>query len=233
MSTQTTTPSDKSWSPAIEDYVKAIWSLAEEGEQATGQAIAQRLDVSQASVTNMVQRLAELELVTREPYKPVVLTDRGRLVALEVVRHHRLIELFLAESLGMGWDRIHAEAEILEHHISEELEDRIAEHLGDPQFDPHGHPIPRRDGTMPDLDRRPLVQAQVGEHVRIEQVRDDRPELLRWLQQRGLVVGATLAVSGNEPLAGTVAVAVDGDDDEHVLGRELARRIDVAPAEEG
>ena len=151
-------------SVAVEDYVKCIWTLEEAGEDATGTAIAARMGVSAASVTGMGRRLVQLGLVDQEPYRPWRLTANGRLLALEVVRHHRLLELFLSRSLGMGWDRIHAEAEVLEHHISEELEELIAQSLGNPEFDPHGHPIPKRDGTMPE--RRgapPLVELEAAE----------------------------------------------------------------------
>src|SRR5438105_1463282 len=130
----------------MQDYIKAICQLGAGGAEVSTSAIAERLDVSPASVTNMLKKLAELRLVRHLPYQGVELTASGRKVALEVIRHHRLLELYLAESLGYSWDQVHAEAEKLEHHISEEFEDRIAASLGNPTLDPHGDPIPTRGG---------------------------------------------------------------------------------------
>lgn len=221
-------------SVAVEDYVKCIWTLEEAGEDATGAAIAARLDVSAASVTGMGRKLVQLGLVDQEPYRPWRLTASGRLLALEIVRHHRLLELFLARSLGMSWDRIHAEAEVLEHHISEELEELIARSLGDPQFDPHGHPIPQRDGTMPTRRLRSILDVAVGETTVLLQVRGETPELLRFLDEHGLLVGAEVTVVAHEPVAGTTTIRV-GDTHEVVVGVELSSRIDVedpaSPAE--
>ncbi|MCW2923976.1 MAG: iron (metal) dependent repressor, DtxR family [Thermoleophilia bacterium] len=207
---------------AVEDYVKAIWLIQESGERATGQRIAQRLSVSQASVSAMLQRLGGLGLISYEKYQPVKLTASGTNVALEVVRHHRLLELFLAEALGMPWDRIHAEAEVLEHHISEELEDLIAERLGNPQYDPHGHPIPARDGTLPSMEHRPVAAMEVGETGRLVQVCDERPELLRYLDELGLLLGTDLEVLGREPFDGPVTLGLPGGE-QRVIGAELSR----------
>lgn len=215
-------------SPAIEDYVKAIWLIDERGETTSGQAIASQLGVSQASVSGMIRKLAELELVEFEAYRPVQLTERGRLVALEVVRHHRLLELFLSETLGMSWDRIHAEAEVLEHHISEELEDLIAAKLGHPEFDPHGHPIPARDGRVPVLDAFPVAGLPVGAAGVLRQVRDETPEVLRYLAGRSITVGARLLVTDQSPHAGTTTLQVEGRAGDVVIGHELARHIDMA-----
>src|SRR5213080_2802093 len=138
---------------AVEDYVKAVYMLESSGEAASTNALAARLDVTPAAVSGMLRKLAALGLVEHEPYHGAHLTERGRLVALEVIRHHRLIELFLVESLGMGWDEVHAEAEVLEHGLSEELEELIARKLGDPTVDPHGDPIPSRELTLPGMER--------------------------------------------------------------------------------
>ena len=151
-------------SPAVQDYVKAVYALQgpEGGPAATTAsttAIAQRLQVSAASATNMLKKLDGMGLVEYQPYRGAALTDSGRKIALEVVRHHRLLETYLAEALGVPWDQVHAEAEVLEHALSEELEERIAAHLGHPTQDPHGHPIPAKDGTMPvdtPVELRPL-----------------------------------------------------------------------------
>lgn len=213
---------------AVQDYVKVIWSLAEnaaESSVSTG-AIAGELGVSGPSVSSMVRRLEADGLIEHEPYRGVRLTDRGRVLALEVVRHHRLLETFLARALGMSWDRVHAEAEILEHHISEELEDLIDEHLGAPEFDPHGHPIPRRDGTIPSLPLRSLVDLDAGEDGFIAQVRDDAPDVLQYLEQHGLVVGARVEIVGVDRIAGTITLRTEGADT-CVLGSSLAQRIDL------
>ena len=223
------TPLQRGMAPrsvAVEDYVKCIWQLEEAGEEPTGAAIAAKLEVSAASVTGMGRKLVQLGLVDQEPYRPWRLTASGRLLALEIVRHHRLIELFLARSLGMAWDRIHEEAEVLEHHISEELEELIAAALGDPQFDPHGHPIPARDGSMPDRRMRALIDLPVGATATIAQVRGETADLLRFLDEHGLLVGAQLHVVAREPVAGTTTIDVDGHG-RVVIGNELCGRIDT------
>lgn len=215
-------------SVAVEDYVKCIWTLEESGEEPTGSAIAAKLAVSPASVTGMGRKLVQLGLVEQEPYRPWRLTASGRMLALEIVRHHRLLELFLSQSLGMSWDRVHAEAEVLEHHISEELEELIAAALGNPQFDPHGHPIPQPDGTMPERNGfQPLVAIEAGRGGAIAQVRDETPDVLRFLEARGMLVGATITVLEQSPLAGTVTISVIGGDMETTIGRTLAAHIDV------
>src|SRR4029450_11584647 len=135
---------------AVEDYVKAVYMLELREGTASTTALAARLEVTPAAVSGMLPKLTALGLVEHEPYRGVRLTDRGRVVALEVVRHHRLLELFLVESLGMGWDEVHAEAEVLEHVLSEELEELIAAKLGNPTLDPHGDPIPSRELAIPD-----------------------------------------------------------------------------------
>ncbi len=213
---------------AVQDYVKAIWSLAEampDASVSTG-AIAAELGVSPPSVSSMVRRLEADRLIEHEPYRGVRLTDRGRALALEVVRHHRLLETFLARALGMSWDRVHAEAEILEHHISEELEDLIDKHLGAPEFDPHGHPIPRRDGTIPSLPLRALVDLDAGDNGVIAQVRDDSADVLQYLERQGLVVGARVDIADVDRIAGTLTLVLD-DAATCVLGSTLAQRIDL------
>lgn len=215
-------------SVAVEDYVKCIWSLEEHGEEPTGSAISARMGVSPASVTGMGRKLVQLGLVTQEPYRPWRLTASGRMLALEIVRHHRLLELFLARALGMDWDRVHAEAEVLEHHISEELEDLIAAALGHPEFDPHGHPIPSRDGAMPARSSDvPLADLAEGVAGTIRQVRDETPEVLRFLADRGMVVGARIRVREQAPLVGTSTIDIEASGLRATLGRELAAHIDV------
>jgi DtxR family Mn-dependent transcriptional regulator len=197
--------------PPIEDYLKAIYTLGRESAgRASTSAIAERMDVSAASATNMMQRLAEMKLVDYVPYKGVSLTDAGEKIALEVIRHHRLIELYLAEALGYAWDEVHEEAERLEHVISEEFEDRIDAMLGHPTTDPHGDPIPPKTGAMPHQPLRPLSEARPGERVVVRRVGDRDAAILRRLAELGVVPGALLAVTGGGPAGSPITVERDG-----------------------
>jgi len=164
--------------------------------------------------------------VSHEPYHGMRLTPAGEKVALEVIRHHRLIELYLAEALGMPWDRVHDEAEVLEHAISEELSDLIAEKLGDPTHDPHGDPIPTRDGRIEEPDTRALSDCEPGDLVVLTRVSDSDPEMLRYLGERGIEPGTELEVVGREPFGGPVSVRVGGD--ELPLGLGLARAMRIS-----
>ena len=216
-------------SPAIEDYAKAIYALSVDG---TGPVlngeVAERLGVTPATATSMLKRLAGLGLVDYLPYKGVTLTPSGEKVALEVIRHHRLIESFLAEALGMPWDRVHDEAEVLEHYISEELEERIATALGDPDRDPHGDPIPDRDLAITDpVPGVPLLELEIGSGGRFSRVSDGRPEMLRFLDDEGIRPGAGLRVLRREPFGGAVVVATDAG--ETPIGPDLAARMLVVP----
>jgi len=215
---------------AVQDYVKAIYKLEERGVAPTTGALAELLDVAPASVTGMLRRLAALKLVAYERYRPLQLTLAGRKVALEVIRHHRLIELYLAEALGMPWDRVHDEAERLEHVISEELEDRMAAALGDPQYDPHGDPIPARDGTLPAREVRPLASLDAGETATVARVLDDEVHL-RALGRLGLYPGTALqvlAVKAQGAAGAAVVLSVDGRTCE--LAYDLAVDVEVMPA---
>jgi DtxR family Mn-dependent transcriptional regulator len=209
---------------AVQDYVKAIYTL-DSGAGTTTTALAERLDVRPASVSGMLPKLTELGLVEHEPYRGVRLTDRGTRVALEVVRHHRLLELFLVESLGMNWDEVHAEAEVLEHVLSEELEELIAAKLGDPAFDPHGDPIPSRELTVPMDESRSLYALEPGERGTFVRVSDSDPAMLRFLSERGITPGADIDVLERQPFDGPLTVRVAGE--EHVLGAVLARAMRV------
>jgi DtxR family transcriptional regulator, Mn-dependent transcriptional regulator len=210
---------------AVEDYVKAIYTLEAQGG-ATTTGLAERLEVRPASVSGMLPKLTELGLVEHEPYHGVRLTDRGRRVALEVVRHHRLLELFLVESLGMTWDEVHAEAEVLEHVISEDLEELIAAKLGDPEFDPHGDPIPSRELTVPDDESRSLYALEPGDQGTFVRVSDSDPAMLRYLSERGIAPGDAVEMIERQPFDGPVSVRVGGH--EHVLGAVLARAMRVS-----
>jgi DtxR family transcriptional regulator, Mn-dependent transcriptional regulator len=215
-------------SPAMEDYLKAIHQIAETtGAAVSTQDLADRLNVSTASVTGMIKRLDSLRLVTHQPYHGVALTDRGRAVALEVIRHHRLLELYLVEHLGMPWDEVHAEADRLEHHISEGLEDRIAAILGQPRLDPHGDPIPARDGSMVEVATVPLAVVEAGARVTIARVSDRSSDLLQYLAERGLKPGASVVVATRDELAGVIALDVEGE--RHTLALPVAATIQVQP----
>jgi DtxR family transcriptional regulator, Mn-dependent transcriptional regulator len=213
-------------SEAVEDYVKAIYALADRAEGAVStNALSERLGVAPSSVTAMCRRLDEMGLVTHERYRGVELTEAGEHLALEVIRHHRLIELFLVEALGMPWDRVHDEAEVLEHYISEEVERRIAERLGDPARDPHGDPIPTRDFDLAADRAMPLSSLGVGNRGRFARVSDSDPRMLRYLDERHIHPGAVLTVRGVEPFGGPTVVDVDGT--EHALGAELVAKMRV------
>jgi DtxR family Mn-dependent transcriptional regulator len=219
-------------SPAAQDYLKALhsigWESGDPGPVSTT-AVAERLGVSAASATNMLKKLDSMGLVVQVPYRGTELTEAGRKVALEVVRHHRLLETYLAEALGVPWDEVHAEAEILEHVLSERLEDRIAALLGNPEWDPHGHPIPGKDGSMPDASRRTLWGAADGERLEVERVSDDDAEVLRYLAGAGVTPGALVEVVRRGPLAGPLFVRVaDRKDEVQALSRELAEVVWVA-----
>jgi DtxR family Mn-dependent transcriptional regulator len=214
---------------AVEDYVKAIYMLQGSREAASTNALAVRLDVTPSAVSGMLRKLAALGLVEHEPYHGVRLTERGRLVALEVVRHHRLLELFLVESLGMGWDEVHAEAEVLEHVLSDELEELIAAKLGDPTLDPHGDPIPSRElAIADDVGTRDLYQLEPGDHGTLVRVSDADPKMLRYLTERGITPGERLEVIERQPFDGPLSVRVGKR--VHVLGATLARAIRVQTA---
>jgi DtxR family Mn-dependent transcriptional regulator len=174
----------------------------------------------------MLKRMADDGLVEHAPYRGVRQTERGDALALEMIRHHRLIELFLAEVLGMPWDRVHEEAEVLEHHISEELEELIAAKLGQPARDPHGDPIPSRELDVAADETVALAELEPGAEGTFERVSDRDPEMLRYLDSLGIRPGAEIAVTGREPFEGPITVAVEGS--EHALGAPLAQRMRVS-----
>ena len=213
-------------STAVQDYAKAIWSLGTRSDEPVStSAIAERLDVSAASASAMVKRLESMGLVEREPYHGVRLTGAGERVALEVLRHHRLLELYLAEALGMTWDRVHEEAEVLEHAISPALSELIAAKLGNPTHDPHGDPIPTADGEIDEVPSRALTELRPGERGRFTRVSDSNPEMLRYLSGRGIAPGDELELVGFEPFGGPVTVSTNGQD--HALGDQLARAMRI------
>ena len=212
-------------SVAVQDYAKAIYALETRDGAASTTALAERLNVRPASVSGMLRKLTALGLVVHEPYRGVGLTDRGRAVALEVIRHHRLLELFLVESLGMSWDEVHAEAERLEHVLSEQLEALIAAKLGNPTLDPHGDPIPSLELTIADDQSRSLYALEPGEQGTFVRVSDADPAMLRFLSERGIAPGVRIEAIERQPFDGPLYVRVG--DDVHVLGALLARAMRV------
>lgn len=198
--------------PPIEDYLKVIYTLVRERgeERASTSAISDRMEVSAASATNMMQKLADMRLVEYVPYRGVSLTDTGEKIALEVIRHHRLIELYLAEALGYSWDTVHDEAERLEHVISEEFEDRIDAMLGHPTTDPHGDPIPPKIGRPPEGTSRRLTEAAIGESVVVRRVSDRDGDFLRQLASLELVPGTRVRIVDRERAGGPITLERDG-----------------------
>ena len=215
-------------SQAVQDYLKAIYKLQERGGAVSTSALAEAMEVTAASATGMMKKLASLKLVRHSPYQGVVLSKTGQKMALEIIRHHRLLELYLAEALGYSWDKVHAEAERLEHVISEEFEEKIFEALGRPTRDPHGDPIPAKDGTVVAVDHDRLSDLEPGAKGVIRQVSDSDAEMLRYLGTRGLVPDTALEVLDKAPFNGPLTVRTGRTS--HVLGRELARHIWVEAA---
>src|SRR3954447_2272343 len=217
-------------SSAVQDYTKAIYSLeqrCESGAVSTN-ALAERLGVSAASASSMVKKLDGLGLVEHVPYRGVALTERGAKVALEVLRHHRLLERYLAEELGVPWDRVHDEAEVLEHVLSEELEDLIAAKLGHPTIDPHGDPIPTRELVIEETPSVPSASLEPGACATFVRISDADPAMLRYLADRGIAPGDAFEVVDKQPFGGPLFASFG--DDVHVLGGQLAdaMRVEVA-----
>jgi DtxR family transcriptional regulator, Mn-dependent transcriptional regulator len=213
-------------SPAVEDYAKAIFALEGRSSQPVSTtALAARLGITPGSVSAMLRKLDEFGLITHVPYRGVRLTPEGRRLALEIVRHHRLLELFLAEALEMSWDRVHAEAEVLEHVLSEELEALISAKLGNPTLDPHGDPIPTVELELDERATRSLESLEPGDRGTFVRVSDSDPAMLRYLAERGIAPGDRFVVSSRQPFAGPLFLRFDGR--EQTIGGELARAMRV------
>lgn len=210
---------------AAEDYLKAIYKITQTAGVASTSALAAELGVSDASATSMCKRLAQLNLVTHAPYHGVRLTDAGRKIALEVVRHHRLLELYLAEVLGYSWDQVHEEADRLEHVISEEFEERIDSILGRPTVDPHGDPIPSKDLELIEYPTTSLAALEPNEPAVVARVSDGDPALLRYLGSLGMFPGAPVLVRERAPYGGPIYLQIAHV--EHAIGRELAEKVFV------
>lgn len=220
----------------MEDYAKAIYALQQRGSGSavSTTALAERLSVTPASATAMVKRLAEHDLVSHEPYHGVRLTERGRRVALEVIRHHRLLERYLTEELGVPWDRVHEEAEVLEHVLSEELEELIAAKLGHPTTDPHGDPIPTAELEIREPDTVSVEDLQPGDRGVFVRISDSDPAMLRHLQDCGVALGQSFKVIERQPFGGSLLVRFEGTREPQVLGVGLARAMratEVVPTE--
>lgn len=215
-------------SHAIEDYLKAIYELQSTHERVPTNALAERLNFAPASVTGMLKKLADYKppLVDYARHKGVQLTSAGKQIALELVRHHRLIELYLVQALGYGWDEVHEEADRLEHVISEDFEDRIAAFLDDPSRDPHGHPIPAKDATSIVLDGIPLSTLNEGQCGHIVRVADEDPALLRYLAELGMTPNTQVCVTARAPFDGPLHVKV-GQSESQALGLSVTDSVYV------
>ena len=216
-------------SEAIDNCLKAIFQLAGDNDRATTAGLAEQLAISPASVTGMLKKLSDADppWIEYQKHHGARLTDRGRARALEIIRHHRLIELFLYRVLDYSWDEVHVEAEKLEHAISETFEDRIAHVLGDPEFDPHGHPIPRRDGTMPDRADSDLIDMEPGTDAEVSRVSDHDPTKLQHLSSIGVRPGVRIHLLERRPFDGPLMLRVGDDQAVHAFGTRLAGSIRI------
>lgn len=216
----------------IEDYLKSIYDLTADSGRATTNQIAERMGVTPASVTNMIQKLASTDppLLEYRKHRGVVLTEDGERVALEILRHHRLLEMFLHQTLGYSWDEVHDEADRLEHVISEEFEERIAERLGHPRRDPHGDPIPTRDLELPQAKALTLGDLRPGQRATVQRVRDADPELLRYLSDLGITPGARLTILDFSPFDNNLRLQVLSHDEAVVLGPNVTSQVFVEAA---
>lgn len=211
----------------VEDYLKAIYALGRDSDAVATNDIAQRLMIAPASVSGMVRRLAEQGLLTYERYRGVRLTDRGRRAALRTLRRHRVIESYLSKALNYPWDRVHAEAERLEHAASDELIDRMATAIGEPAVDPHGAPIPSREGEINETEYSALADVGAGLGVRVVRVTDDDPEMLRYLGALEITPGVELLVVSRAPFEGPITLRIGAT--LHSIGPALASQVMVEP----
>jgi len=208
---------------SVEDYLKAIYRLSRTGKSVSTNDIAELLGVSAPSVSGMIRRLSEQELLEHAPYRGVILTATGRQVALRMLRRHRLLEAYLVGFLGYSWDTVHDEAERLEHAVSDVLIERMALALGNPRFDPHGDPIPDPDGVIDELVYTPLAEVPVGETVEIRRVDTSQPDRLRYLEHSGLIPGTKVTISRRQPFSGPITVSAGGQ--EQIIGQEIASQV--------
>jgi DtxR family Mn-dependent transcriptional regulator len=216
----------ETYSEAIEDFLKAVYLLQQEHDRVQTSTLADALSITAPSTTEMAKKLARAKLVSHEPYRGIRLTPAGERIALEIVRHHRLIELFLVEALGFGWDEVHDEAERLEHAMSDRLAERIAEYLGDPHFDPHGDPIPSPEGDVHELELTPLSEWPLETPGVVTRLLNQAPDLLRYLSEKGLTLGAEVKVIRRDPFEGPVTLRIGGV--EQAISPHVARYVLLA-----
>ncbi|MCG6568506.1 metal-dependent transcriptional regulator [Tessaracoccus sp. ZS01] len=217
-------------STSNQNYLKAIWSLGEwSDDPVTTSAVAARVGVRMSTASDAVRRLGELGLVEHTPYGSMSLTDEGRMHAVAMVRRHRLIETFLVEVLDYRWDQVHEEADHLEHAVSDFMVQRIAEHLGHPDRDPHGDPIPNADGSILQLDAVTLTDLGTGRPARVERISDDDPALLQFFAEHGIGVGSVLEAKPGLPYSGGIEIIVDSAEETLTLGRAATDSVWVKP----
>jgi len=214
---------------SVEDYLKAIYHLSSQGGFATTSDIAAMLEVAPPSVSGMMKRLSETGLIEHVPYRGVQLTHQGRHAALQMIRRHRILEVYLTQQLGYDWGDVHAEAERLEHAVSEQLIDRMAGALGDPRYDPHGAPIPTAAGEIEEAELVSLAGAAVGAELILRQVGDENPARLRYLAEQGLTPGTRMTVVDRQPFNGPITVDIGGQT--RVVGQELALLLLCRPTD--
>jgi DtxR family Mn-dependent transcriptional regulator len=220
-----TDSTDRRHSRAVEDYVKQIYKLTEAGDRATTKALAERMALGQGTVSGMIKQLASRGLVHHEPYYGAQLTESGRELAMKMLRKHRLIELFLVKTLGFGWHEVDDDAERLEHAVSDKLIERIDEHLGKPDVDPHGAPIPDSSGKIKGQDFRPLSDLQPGESGTVRRVADSESELLEFLREQGVALNGEVKVTRTGPFG---SMQIEVGNKQMQLPREAAERIAVS-----
>jgi DtxR family transcriptional regulator, Mn-dependent transcriptional regulator len=212
-------------SRSVEDYLKAIFRLSNQGGFATTSDIAALLTLSPPSVSGMVKRLSEMGLIEHVPYRGVQLTSQGRRAALRMIRRHRVLELYLTRTLGYDWDNVHNEAERLEHAVSDELIERMAAALGDPHYDPHGDPIPTATGDMEETELVSLADAQIGDALELRQVVTQDPARLRYFAEQGLVPGVRVTITDRQPFNGPTTVLFNASGTARIVGQELAQLL--------
>ena len=217
----------ETYSEAIQDFLKAVYLLEQESERVQTSALAEALGITAPSTTEMAKKLARAQLLVHEPYRGMSLTPTGKRVALEIVRNHRLIELFLIETLGYSWDEVHEEAERLEHAVSDRFIQRVAEYLGHPRYDPHGDPIPSPEGELIRRDLIPLSSLPIQQTCVVARLRDQSSEMLRYLADKGLTIGARVTVIRSDPFDGPLTLMTDGE--EQIIGRNVALYVLVGP----
>lgn len=217
------------YSEAIEDFLKAVYLLQQEQERVQTSVLAEALSITAPSTTEMAKKLAKANLVVHEPYRGIRLTPTGERVALEVVRNHRLLELFLVQTLGYTWDEVHEEADRLEHAVSDRLIQRIAEYLGNPRYDPHGDPIPGPEGDIMRRELTPLSAWPHGEKGVVARLSDQSSDMLRYLAEKGLVIGAEVEVVQSDPFDGPLTLLVN--EHQQIIGVNVAHYVLVLAVE--